>query len=83
MVLLEAMAHRLPIVASDIGATRQVQLPDECYCTPGDATDLQRAIDCQLAWDYAPVDYDLSSYDWPSIAHRTQQVFAEFLSSEQ
>lgn len=83
MVLLEAMAHRLPIVASDIGATRQVQLPDECYCTPGDATDLQRAIDCQLAWDYAPVDYDLSSYDWPSIAHRTQQVFAELLSSEQ
>ena len=81
MVLLEAMAHRLPIVASDLDATRLVQLPDECYCTPADDHDLQRAIDRQLSWDFAPVDYDLTAYDWPTIARCTQQVYDSLFSS--
>ena len=81
MVLLEAMAHRLPIVASDLDATRLVQLPDECYCVPGDALDLQRALERQLECDFAPVHYDLTAYDWPTIARRTQQVYDSLLSS--
>ena len=77
--LLEAMTHRLPIVASDIDATRQMSLPSECYCKPGDAHDLQRVIERQLDFGFAPVDYDLTDYDWPTIAQHTLEVFNEVL----
>lgn len=78
--LLEAMAHHLPIVASDIDATRLMSLPESSYCAAGDTAALQQAIEDIISQPQRPVDYDLSAHDWPTIAEHTQQVFADILS---
>lgn len=75
MALLEAMSYHLPIVASDLEATRLVSLPDTNYCTPSDTSSLQSSIEHILSQPFTPIHYDLSDYDWPTIAQRTHDVF--------
>ena len=75
MALLEAMSYHLPIVASDLEATRLVSLPDSNYCTPSDTESLKSAIEHILGQPCAPVHYDLGDYDWSAIAQRTHDVF--------
>lgn len=71
IALLEAMAYGLPIVASDIPATRLVALPEQCYAQPADAQSLAGAITAALADNTTPT-YDLAPYNWPAIASQTQ-----------
>lgn len=79
MALLEAMSHHLPIVASDLEATRLVSLPDDNYCAAGDSRSLRMAIERTLSLPFTPIHYDLSDYDWTTIAQRTLNVFTSVL----
>lgn len=79
MTLLEAMAYRLPIVASDLEATRLVELPESSYCQAGDTESLQAAIEVELAQPTHHVDYDLSTFDWEEIAKRTLAIYKDAL----
>ena len=78
MVLLEAMAYGLPILCSDIPGTRQVQLPQEDYFTVGDVGSLCEAVTRLLSTTATatPIHYNLSQYDWTSIAEQVQRQYA-------
>ena len=73
MVLLEAMAHGLPIVCSDIPGTRQVDLPEQDYFAVKDVDALCDAITRLLDSPAEPQHYDLEKYDWDTIAATTRQ----------
>ena len=73
MVLLEAMAHGLPIVCSDIPGTRQVDLPEQDYFAVGDVDALAATLSHLLASPVERQHYDLKQYDWQSIAAITRQ----------
>ena len=75
MVLLEAMAYGLPILCSDIPGTRQVELPAEDYFAVGDVDALAAAITRLLDSPASKRRYDLSHYDWQSIARKTQHQY--------
>ncbi len=75
MALLEAMSYHLPIVASNLEATRLVPLPDSNYCAVGDTAALKSAIEHILNQPFTPTHYDLGDYDWSAIAQRTLDVF--------
>lgn len=75
MVLLEAMAHGLPIVCSDIPGTRQVDLPEQDYFAVGDADALAATLSRLLAGPVERQHYDLKQYDWDDIA---RQVFKQY-----
>lgn len=70
IALLEAMSFGLPIVASDIPGARLVNLPDDHYATPADATALATTIAQALAQEEHP-SYDLTPYSWKKIATDT------------
>lgn len=74
MVLLEAMAHRLPIAATDIPAAHIIPLPAENYCRPADAASMAETID-RVADGPHRVHYNLSGYDWDNIAARTADIY--------
>lgn len=75
LVLLEAMQMRLPVIASDIPATR---LPGVTrFFRSADSADLSRVLEEYLSAS-APgerVDYDMTPYDWDVIARQTEAVY--------
>ena len=71
MVLLEAMAYGLPILCSDIPGTRQVDLPERDYFKVKDVDSLCAAISRLLEGPNEPQRYDLTSYNWDTIAQQT------------
>lgn len=75
MVLLEAMAYGLPIVCSDIPGTRQVNLPEDDYFAVGDVDSLCAAITRLLDSPAAACRYELSQYNWDTIARQVQQQY--------
>jgi len=75
MVMLEAMSFALPLVVSDIPATRQVDLPEENYFAAGNVEALRDAIQHTLEQPDEPIHYDLEKYDWQAIAELTQQQY--------
>ncbi|MDO4510439.1 MAG: glycosyltransferase family 4 protein [Bacteroidales bacterium] len=77
LVLLEAMAYGLPLAVSDIPATHLVDLPASTYFAKADAESMRRCISAQLAASAGtPVAYNLTEFNWPSIAQRTQEILA-------
>lgn len=74
MVLLEAMSYGLPIVATDIPAARLIPLPETHYCKPGDIASMSRAMSRVMA-DSGQTEYDLSKYDWDTIARNTAAIY--------
>lgn len=77
LVMLEAMAHRLPILASRIPATDIPQIADSRRFRPSDVQDLARAISENLPLQQERIDYDLADYDWERIARATASVLRE------
>ena len=71
MVLLEAMAYGLPILCSDIPGTRQVDLSEQDYFKVKDVDSLCAAISHLLDGPNEPQRYDLTSYNWDTIAQQT------------
>lgn len=76
LVMLEAMNYRLPIMATDISATRIPQINDNDKFAPGDAEALARALETH-ACDRGPVDYDTDEYDWNHIADATCRILRQ------
>ncbi len=81
IALLEALAHGLPAIASDIPANREIGLADDCYVPVGDVPALTAAIarsctslrtDAQRDATRAQVGRD---YDWDVIAQDTRAVY--------
>ncbi|MDE6831523.1 MAG: glycosyltransferase family 4 protein [Muribaculaceae bacterium] len=77
IALLEAMTYRLPIVATDLPATRLFPSAYEypMPAAPGNPNDLSEKIIAALERPYRSVDYDLRSYDWDAIAATTADVY--------
>ena len=75
MVLLEAMAYGLPILCSDIPGTRQVNLPEQDYFTVKDVESLCTAISHQMGVAAEPQHYDLTQYNWDTIARQVQAQY--------
>lgn len=78
MVLLEAMSHNLPIVATDIPAAHIIPLQSQNYCEDCNPEDMARVITNVLAKEERP-SYDLTSYDWDKIAEKTIALYESLL----
>lgn len=78
IVLLEAMSHRLPIVATDIPAAHIIPLPERNYCRDADPADMAKTITNVLCSDERP-SYDLSAYDWDYIAAQTSEIYESLM----
>lgn len=78
IALLEAMAHKLPIIASDIEANREVLEPDKAlWVKPENLDDLMYAINCSISdFDFyhstVEENYELvtSRYTWTRVASK-------------
>ena len=77
LVMLEAMNYGLPMVVTAIPATHLVTLPDANRAVPASASSLTDAIERALANDAKRVRYDLSAFDWDTIARQTLRLFTE------
>lgn len=81
IALLEAMAYRLPILASDIRANLQVKMPKESYYKTGNISELESKILTELT----SVDitqervYNMENYNWNKIAEATLKVYNQLL----
>ena len=77
IALLEAMAYGLPILASDIQANTQVNLPSEKYFKVGDVDDLAKKIEdfsTQMTIGEREL-YNMKKYNWKNIAASTSKVY--------
>ena len=74
LVLLEAMGYGLPLVVSDIPATHLLTLPADVYVPVGDVEALSHAIESRWEAGMTEVSYDLSEFDWNTIAKETEQI---------
>lgn len=75
IALLEAMSYNIPVIASNIPANMEVNLPDQCYFPCGDIEALyQRLIDV-LCSSNTNLIYDMSKYDWNLIANQVKEIY--------
>lgn len=81
MVLLEAMSHDLPIVATDIPAAHIIPLPQENYCSDHDPDEMSRTIS-KILENPTKTKYDLTPYDWDIIAERTLDVYRKVIGNK-
>jgi glycosyltransferase involved in cell wall biosynthesis len=76
IALLEAMSFGCPVLVSDIKAHIEMGLPKDYYFKCGDEESLHEAIMSKLCNDLpVRIQYDLSKYDWCSIAQATKDVY--------
>ncbi len=85
MVLLEATVAGLPVLASDIPANREVQLPEKCYFGVGDIASLANRMREAAARPLTGPDKAarreimVERYSWGPIAERTLAVYREVM----
>ena len=77
LVLLEAMTYGLPVAVSDIPASHLIELPADRYFKPASPQSMAAVIAHSLSTDPSTVSYDLTDYDWDSIARRTLAVLID------
>ena len=83
--LLEALSYGLPVLASDIPANHEVELPPEDYFPPGDIDALAAALRRKLAEPFeepralSRIRYVERHYTWSSIARTTAEVYRSVL----
>ena len=77
LVMLEAMSYGLNLLASDISATRMIDLGKEAYFPAGDYNILSEKMKKAINSDCTEVKYDLSQYNWKSIANNVASIYRE------
>lgn len=77
--LLEAMSYRLPVLVSDIPANKQIRLPENRFFITGNEESLIERLEQQLHYNFEPVNYDLTPYNWDQIAMQTKTVYEQVL----
>lgn len=77
IALLEAMAYRLPIIASDIPANTQVNLPQKHYFKVGSTEALREKMRQFLELEQTDVEYsyNMEAYNWRNIAFEVDKVY--------
>lgn len=75
IALLEAMSYNVPVIASDIPANLEVNLPDSSYFPCGDTDALCKRLQEVLNSDKSNIRYDMSKYDWDHIAKQVKEVY--------
>ena len=76
IALLEAMSFGCPVLVSDIEAHLEMELPEGNYFKCDDEDSLRDGIERNLCSDLSVrIQYDLSKYDWRSIARATKDVY--------
>ncbi len=75
IALLEAMSYNRPVVVSDIPANLEVGLAADDYFHVGDIDALAAKIKGKVASGTLSVGYDLSKYDWDTIARQVAEVY--------
>nr|CAD6406748.1 glycosyl transferase [Rhizobium sp. Q54] len=85
--LLEALSYGLPVLASDIPANHEVELPPEDYFLPGDIEALAAALRRKLAEPFeepralSRIRHVERNYTWSSIARTTADVYRSVLEA--
>ncbi|MCM1005953.1 MAG: glycosyltransferase family 4 protein [Prevotella sp.] len=77
LVLLEAMNYSLPLIASRIPATEIPQLDDSRKFPPADAGALAAKLAETFTPNPEPVQYDLTAYNWQTIADYTLAIYCQ------
>ncbi|HQK68845.1 MAG TPA: glycosyltransferase family 4 protein [Bacteroidales bacterium] len=80
--LLEAMSYNLPVLASDIGANKQIGLSKDSFFRSGDIESLTKKLDQLLALRFEPVNYNLEPYNWRNIALLTKSEYDKVISDK-
>ncbi len=77
--LLEAMGHKQDVLVSDIPANRLPQLMQDDFFPVGNEKALADALRRKLAATRKGREYDLSPYNWDTIAHQTIELYSSLL----
>jgi glycosyltransferase involved in cell wall biosynthesis len=80
IALLEAMSYQLPIIASDIPANKEIQLPEECYFRTNDEKQLTAKLQEHVSRDMQPATYSLDNYSWEKIAGQTGKIYENLIN---
>ena len=79
--LLEAMSYDLDVISSDIPANKLECLSEDDFYPMGDVGALSQLIKQRLDNDEVKHrSYDLSAYDWDSIAKKTAEIYQDILN---
>ncbi|MGQ7853130.1 glycosyltransferase family 4 protein [Pedobacter sp. WC2501] len=77
IALLEGMAYGLPILASDIPANMQVELPADRYFPVGNEDALCEKLQNWHEVGCEPTSYNMDKYKWEDIAAKTVEVYKQ------
>ena len=75
IALLEAMSYHLPVIVSDIPANLEVGLDKNLYFPMGNVEALREKLQKNVDNEYAPVHYDMTKYNWDTIAEQIAQLY--------
>lgn len=82
IALLEAMSYKLPVVVSNIPANLEVNLPTDNYFQLGDIDELAAKLQNVVNAPFTERTYDLSKYQWPTIARQVYEVYCKAMSDK-
>lgn len=75
IVLLEAINYHLPILASDISANKQINLPMAAYFPVGDSFKLKEKMEYALQNSLKLTEYNQSLFTWEDISRQVEEIY--------
>jgi len=85
IALLEAMSYDIDVLASDIGANKQIGLDEEDYFRVGDEDDLGEKIVRKLGKrkDRKHREFLARNYNWDDIALKTENIYKKIICNHE